>query len=121
MDALNGENLVIQGPPGTGKSQTIANIIAAAVQKKKKVLFVAEKQAALNVVASRLRKIGLGPCILDLHKRNDRTSLNEGIKERLLAEGSAEKPKDKGVRGVLNHHIKQLMSILSCSMKNRTF
>ena len=107
LDALNGENLVIQGPPGTGKSQTIANIIAAAVQKKKKVLFVAEKQAALNVVASRLRKIGLSPCILDLHKRNDRTSLNEGIKERLLAEGSAEKPKDKGVRGVLNHHIKQ--------------
>ena len=33
-----GHNLVIQGPPGTGKSQTIANIIAAAIGDGKTVL-----------------------------------------------------------------------------------
>jgi Cdc6-like AAA superfamily ATPase len=43
----DGGNLVIQGPPGTGKSQTITNIIANAVGQGKKVLFVAEKMAAL--------------------------------------------------------------------------
>jgi len=46
-EARQGQNLVVQGPPGTGKSQTIANIIAAAVHAGQKVLFVAEKMAAL--------------------------------------------------------------------------
>ena len=32
-----GRNIVVQGPPGTGKSQTIANIIAAAVHDGKSV------------------------------------------------------------------------------------
>ena len=60
----------MQGPPGTGKSQTIANIIAAAVHDGKSVLFVAEKMAALNVVHHRLQKVGLGPICLQLHSRN---------------------------------------------------
>ncbi len=64
-----GRNLVVQGPPGTGKSQTIANIIAAAVYDGKSVLFVAEKMAALNVVHTRLQKVGLGPICLQLHSR----------------------------------------------------
>jgi hypothetical protein len=64
-----GRNLVVQGPPGTGKSQTIANIIAAAVHDGKSVLFVAEKMAALNVVHSRLQRVGLGPICLQLHSR----------------------------------------------------
>ena len=55
-EARAGRNLVIQGPPGTGKSQTIANIIAAAVQSGRSVLFVAEKAAARDVVAE-----GCGP------------------------------------------------------------
>jgi primosomal protein N' len=45
-----GHNLVVQGPPGTGKSQTITNIIAAAVHDGQTVLFIAEKMAALNAV-----------------------------------------------------------------------
>src|SRR5690606_4661062 len=45
-----GRDLVVQGPPGTGKSQTITNIVAAAVKEGKRVLFVAEKMAALSVV-----------------------------------------------------------------------
>ncbi len=54
IDAVDGKNLVIEGPPGTGKSQTITNLIAAAMAQGKKVLFVAEKLAALEVVRSRL-------------------------------------------------------------------
>ena len=65
--AREGRNLVVQGPPGTGKSQTIANIIAAAAKDEKRVLFVAEKRAALDVVHDRLEKCGLGPLCLELH------------------------------------------------------
>ena len=44
----------MQGPPGTGKSQTIANVIAEAIGQGKRVLFVSEKAAALDVVYKRL-------------------------------------------------------------------
>lgn len=72
-------NLVVQGPPGTGKSQTIANIIAAAVCEGKKVLFVAEKMAALEVVYRRLDNAGLGAMCLELHsnKANKRQVLED--------------------------------------------
>jgi very-short-patch-repair endonuclease len=67
IDALRGKNLVIEGPPGTGKSQTITNLIAAALAKGKSVLFVAEKLAALEVVRSRLDDADLGIFCLELH------------------------------------------------------
>jgi hypothetical protein len=57
----------IDGPPGTGKSQTIANLIAALIAQGKRVLFVAEKKAALDVVRRRLERVGLGNLVLDLH------------------------------------------------------
>lgn len=65
--AAEGRNFVLEGPPGTGKSQTIANIIAHTLATGKTVLFVAEKQAALNVVHDRLKKHGLGDFCLELH------------------------------------------------------
>ena len=70
-------NLVIQGPPGTGKSQTIANIIAELLSQGKKVLFVSQKIAALEVVQNRLEANGLAPYCLELHsnKTNRRTVL----------------------------------------------
>jgi hypothetical protein len=67
MAVHEGKNLVIQGPPGTGKSQTITNIIANAIGQGKKVLFVAEKLAALEVVKRRLDSIQLGDACLELH------------------------------------------------------
>lgn len=78
-EAAAGRSLVVKGPPGTGKSQTITNIIAAAVAAGKKVLFVAEKMAALDVVHRRLKKAGLGPLTLELHsnKVSKRTVLEE--------------------------------------------
>jgi very-short-patch-repair endonuclease/DNA polymerase III delta prime subunit len=86
-ETRRGQNLVIQGPPGTGKSQTIANIIATAVKNGKKVLFVAEKMAALSVVKRRLDNIGLGDICLELHsaKANKKFVLQE--LERTLALG----------------------------------
>lgn len=65
-----GRNLVVQGPPGTGKSQTITNIIAAAVHDGKTVLFMAEKMAALSVVHRRLVNAGLRDLCLELHSRS---------------------------------------------------
>ncbi len=67
VDVMRGANLVIQGPPGTGKSQTITNIIANALGAGKRVLFLAEKQAALEVVKRRLDRARLGDFCLELH------------------------------------------------------
>ncbi|HSR86005.1 MAG TPA: AAA domain-containing protein [Streptosporangiaceae bacterium] len=71
---LAGRSLVIHGPPGTGKSQTIANLIAALVARGRKVLFVAEKRAAIDAVLSRLKGASLGEVVLDIH---------EGTKDRV--------------------------------------
>lgn len=86
IDAVKGENLVIEGPPGSGKSQTITNLIAAAINDGKKVLFVAEKMAALNVVKDRLDKAGLGGFCLELHSHKSNKlkilhDLNEQYKQ----------------------------------------
>lgn len=83
IDAMRGKNLVIQGPPGTGKSQTITNIIANALAQGKRVLFLCEKQAALDVVKRRLDVAGLGDFCLELH--SDKASpkfVIESLKKR---------------------------------------
>lgn len=67
MAAAAGHDFVLEGPPGTGKSQTITNIIAHCLAQGKRVLFVAEKRAALDVVHRRLREEGLEPFCLELH------------------------------------------------------
>ncbi len=67
VSALRGRSFVLQGPPGTGKSQTITNLIAAALGEGKSVLFVSEKMAALEVVKRRLEAAGLGDFCLELH------------------------------------------------------
>jgi very-short-patch-repair endonuclease len=64
---LAGRSLVIHGPPGTGKSQTIANLIAALVARGRKVMFVAEKRAAIDAVLSRLKGVELSGMVLDIH------------------------------------------------------
>jgi very-short-patch-repair endonuclease len=74
-----GRHLVIQGPPGTGKSQTITNLIATAVRDGKRVLFLSEKKAALDVVKKRLQNIGLAPMCLELHS-------NKSGKKQVLQE-----------------------------------
>jgi len=53
-EVLTGKSIVIQGPPGSGKSETICNMICAAIAAGKKILVVSHKRAALEVVAKRL-------------------------------------------------------------------
>ena len=93
VDVMHGKNLVIQGPPGTGKSQTITNIIANAMQAGKRVLFLSEKQAALEVVKRRLSTAGLGDFCLELH--SDKSSpklIIEDLKQRADAGSGKAKP-----------------------------
>jgi len=114
-ETRRGQNLVIQGPPGTGKSQTIANIIATAVRAGKKVLFVAEKMAALSVVKRRFDNIGLGDICLELHsaKANKKFVLQE--LERTLALGAPKQENTEQqaaqltkLREQLNRHVADL-------------
>ena len=65
--AVRGDSFIIQGPPGTGKSQTITNVLAALVAEGRRVLFVCEKRAAVDVVAQRLRQVGLGELTATIH------------------------------------------------------
>lgn len=70
--ARAGGTFVLEGPPGTGKSQTITGILADQLAQGRRVLFVAEKGAALDVVRSRLADVGLLPFALDLHDEGAR-------------------------------------------------
>ncbi|MFW5697897.1 MAG: AAA domain-containing protein, partial [Fimbriimonadaceae bacterium] len=79
LEAKSGRSMVIEGPPGTGKSQTITNLIAELVGEGKRVLFVAEKAAALDVVFRRLKLAHLEDACLELHshKANKRAFYDE--------------------------------------------
>lgn len=91
IDAVDGKNLAIKGPPGTGKSQTITNLVAAAMQAEKSVLFVAEKMAALEVVKNRLDQFGLGDFVLELHSTKARKKdVLESLRRRLELRKHAE-------------------------------
>ncbi|MBR4673035.1 MAG: DUF3320 domain-containing protein [Victivallales bacterium] len=76
-----GKSFVLHGPPGTGKSQTITNIIAQNLAMGRRVLFVSEKKAALDVVHKRLSQVGLRPFCLELHS-------NKSGKSEVLAQFS---------------------------------
>ncbi len=101
-EIAQGRNLVVQGPPGTGKSQTITNAIAAAVHAGKRVLFVSEKMAALEVVKRRLDQLGLGPMTLELHSHESR-------KQEVLAELKAtlELGEPTGIKSVPTDELRQ--------------
>ena len=91
LEAGKGTTFILYGPPGTGKSQTITNLISNALYQGKRVLFVAEKMAALNVVQSRLEKIDLGPFCLELHsnkvaKRHILEQLDKALKALRIKE-----------------------------------
>ena len=77
--AKKGISFILQGPPGTGKSQTITNIIAESLAVGKKVLFVSEKMAALDVVHRRLRNAELDDfcLVLHSHKANKKNVLEQ--------------------------------------------
>jgi hypothetical protein len=82
--ALDGQSFRLEGPPGTGKSQTITNLLASCIAANKKVLFIAEKQTALDAVKDRLEASGLGKYTLNLHAKGDSdTKLRKTITDAL--------------------------------------
>jgi len=116
--ALTGRSMVIQGPPGTGKSQSITNLIAAAVHRGQSVLFVAEKMAALEVVHRRLEKVGLSDITLELHSRKgNKRAFHEQLKVALDYPAQS-KPSMRDVdrldelQGFLNDHSDKLNNVL---------
>lgn len=105
MDMASGKDMAIEGPPGTGKSQTITNMIATALSQGKRILFVAEKQAALRVVSDRLRELGFGPLLLELHgDKSSRSDVYVGIRERLAAQPLLDVKKLNDKRAELKRH-----------------
>jgi predicted DNA-binding WGR domain protein len=80
--ARTGASYIIQGPPGTGKSQTITNLIADYVARGKRVLFVCEKRAAIDVVFHRLRQQGLDSlCCLIHDSQTDKKAFIQNLKQ----------------------------------------
>ncbi len=80
--ARNGRSFIIQGPPGTGKSQTITNLIADYAGRGKRVLFVCEKRAALDVVFHRLKQSGLDDlCCLIHDSQSDKKAFIQNLRE----------------------------------------
>ncbi|MBL0748356.1 AAA domain-containing protein [Nocardioides baculatus] len=76
------DTFVIQGPPGTGKSQTITNLVADYLARGKRVLFVCQKRAALDVVHARLRSRGLDEiCTLVHDSQADKKAFVHGLKD----------------------------------------
>lgn len=110
------QDFVLEGPPGTGKSETIANIICHNLALGRKVLFVAEKMAALQVVYRRMEKIGLAHLCLELHsnKANKKSVLDQlggawDFRERASQSDWVEKAKKlEAVRHGLNSYVAEL-------------
>ncbi len=92
LAAAGGRSFVLEGPPGTGKSQTITNLIAQCLAQGQRVLFVAEKRAALEVVQKRLAEVGLGAFCLELHsQKSGAKSVLEQLR-RALDSGQRREP-----------------------------
>ena len=89
---MDKKNIALRGPPGTGKSQTTTNIIAAALDKGLRVLFVADKMAALDVVKERLTSAGLGDFCFELHSTRSRKGIGS-LKTRLEIQNKFQPPK----------------------------
>lgn len=110
FSSISGCSFVLQGPPGTGKSQTITNIIGQAIGVGKTVLFVSEKRAALEVVESRLEKVGLGPFTLEVH--SEKASKADVVSQlRQPYDFSWPLPNDEWVRHA--NHLKSQKDILN--------
>ena len=116
MAAVQGKDFVLIGPPGTGKSQTISNLIAQCLAEGKRVLFVSEKIAALDVVFRRLREVKLGEFCLELHSSKARKlDVLAQLKNSWEAKGNvdpdiwrAEARRLKTLRDELNDYVDRL-------------
>ena len=107
--AALGNSFILQGPPGTGKSQTITAMVVDAMLKGKKILFVAEKMAALQVVFRNLKKVNVSDYLLELHSTKvSKAHLIEQL-NTALNRSSVRKSSD----GVKESHIQRIDNELS--------
>jgi len=123
--ARTGASYIIQGPPGTGKSQTITNLIADYVARGKRVLFVCEKRAAIDVVFHRLRQQGLDElCCLIHDSQTDKKAFIQNLKQTYEAfldpgglDADAEAKRTKVLRGMNRdlEHIQRFSSVMEAS------
>ena len=113
--AKRGVSFVLQGPPGTGKSQTIANIIAEFLMAGKKVLFVSQKMAALEVVRDRLAHRGLGEFCLEAHSH--KMDKRKVIDELMRSLSNTQLPAPKGDYRLQQRELKQLRDELNSYIK----
>ena len=120
-ESAKGTTFVLHGPPGTGKSQTITNIIANAVDSGKRVLFVAEKQAALQVVKKRLCDIGIGEFCLEFHsgKSADKSEIIRNIENTLSLTGVSDGEKFKDAAAKIKDVRDKLRAPLAALHKKR--
>ncbi|MBO9700014.1 MAG: DUF4011 domain-containing protein [Sporocytophaga sp.] len=80
----SGRSVVVQGPPGTGKSQFICNLICDFIARRKRVLLVSQKRAALDVVYERLRQTGADAFLCLVHDfKNDRKEIYSKIESQI--------------------------------------
>lgn len=120
--ASGGESFVLHGPPGTGKSQTITSLIANALARGKRVLFVAEKMAALSVVQNRLENIGIGPFCLELHSNKSKKKdvleqlrrASEVTKTKTAEAYAAKADSLAAMRKELDDYARQLHTLQKC-------
>ena len=97
--AREGESFVIQGPPGTGKSQTITNLVADYVARGRRVLFVCQKRAAIDVVHARLRQQGLDELTCLIHdSQADKKAFVHGLRDTYEAWTAARRPRPRAGR-----------------------
>ena len=109
VESGKGKSFILYGPPGTGKSQTITNMIANALYQEKRVLFVAEKKAALDVVQKRLERIGLSPFFLELHSNKvTKSHFLQQMKEALDVVHTQEPEQFQAMSEKLYEHRQQL-------------
>ena len=119
-----GKTFVLHGPPGTGKSQTITNLIAHNLAHGRRVLFVSEKKAALDVVHNRLAKIGLKPFCLELHSnKSGKAEVLAQFAEALATPVTTEGPERALVakeldadRTALNAYVRALHKAYPCGL-----
>ena len=126
-ESLLGKSFVLHGPPGTGKSQTITGIIANALVNEKRVLFVSEKAAALNVVEKRLDDLGIGRFCLELHSNKASKAHVLGQLEQVIErhdtatvdEYTIAREKTRSIRSTLDQYALALHTVNSAGLSLR--
>lgn len=84
LQARMAPGLVVEGPPGTGKSQTIVNLVADAIGRKRSILIVCQKQAALDVVFKRLQREGLDDRLMLVRDESkDRRAVIQAVRDQV--------------------------------------